>query len=124
MRLSVLPEILAICRIDQDAPIPPWALKGNFFSITKTNEELSIICQAGFVPEGIKNNSGWRCLKIEGPLNFSAVGILNSLIRPLTAEGISILAISTYATDYLLVKEEQLQRTLQILIREGHKIKS
>ncbi|MGB9698813.1 MAG: ACT domain-containing protein [Thermodesulfobacteriota bacterium] len=122
MKIMVMPEVFAICRLNQEQPIPEWALNNPFSSITKTSDELSIICLQNSVPEGVAKNGNWRCLKIEGPLDFSAVGILNSITQPLAKNGISILAVSTYETDYFLVREEQLAKALKILSKEGHKI--
>lgn len=123
MKIIVLPEVFAICRLNQEQPIPEWALSNSFYSITKSSDELSIICWQSFVPDEVVKNGNWRCLKIAGPLDFSAVGILNSIAQPLAKNGISILAVSTYETDYIFVRQEQLPETLKILIKEGHEVK-
>lgn len=122
LTLSILPETLVICQMDKDARIPDWLLASTFYSITKTAEELSVVCPQTNVPEGIKKDEGWRCLKVEGPLDFSAAGILASLTMPLAKEGISVFAVSTYNTDYLLVKEQHLGKAVQILAQNGHQI--
>ena len=122
LRLFVLPETLVICRLPKDARVPPWALTGAFFSVTRTAEELSVVCPQSNVPEGIKKEEGWRGLKVEGPLDFSATGILATLITPLAKEGISVFALSTYDTDYLLVKAQHLEKAVQILAQNGHQI--
>jgi uncharacterized protein len=122
LTLSILPETLVICQMDKDARIPDWLLASTFYSITKTAEELSVVCPQINVPEGIKKDEGWRCLKVEGPLDFSAAGILASLTMPLAKEGISVFAVSTYNTDYLLVKEQHLGKAVQVLSQNGHRI--
>ena len=122
LTLSILPETLVICQMDKDARIPDWLLASTFYSITKTAEEQSIVCPQTNVPEGIKKDEGWRCLKVEGPLDFSATGILASLTMPLAKEGISVFAMSTYNTDYLLVKERHLEKAVQILSQNEHRI--
>lgn len=122
LTLSILPETLVICQMDKDARIPDWLLASTFYSITKTAEELSVVCPQTNVPEGIKRDEGWRCLKVEGPLDFSAAGILASLTMPLAKEGISVFAMSTYNTDYLLVKERHLEKAVQILAQNEHQI--
>lgn len=122
LTLSILPETLVICQMDKDARIPDWLLASTFYSITKTAEELSVVCPQTNVPEGIKKDEGWRCLKVEGPLDFSAAGILASLTMPLAKEGISVFAMSTYNTDYLLVKERHLEKAVQVLAQNGHQI--
>ncbi len=122
-KLSLLPETMAISRLPKDAPLPSWVLAASFFSITRTAEELSVVCPQIDVPEGITRDEGWRGLKVEGPLDLSAAGILVRLITPLAKEGISVFAVSTYDTDYLLVKEQHLQEAVEILSREGHQVR-
>ena len=118
--LSVLPETFAICRLAPATPIPKWALDS--FSITRTRDELSIVCAQRDVPAGIRCERDWRALKVDGTLDFALTGILASLAAPLADAGISIFAISTYDTDYLLVKETNLPRAVQVLFAAGHKI--
>jgi hypothetical protein len=120
--LTVLPEIFSICRLDRDRGIPDWALAGGFFSLTGSAEELSIVSPQTQVPEGILRDAGWRCLKVEGPLDLAEVGVLASLTNPLAREGISVFAVSTYATDYLLVKEGNLEKAVMVLSQNGHHI--
>lgn len=120
LKISVLPEVFMVCRLDKDAEIPDWAWADEFVSITKTPEELSIVCRQFDVPKNAKCEKGWRCLKVNGPLDFSCVGVLASLSMPLAKAGVSIFAVSTYDTDYLLVKEKDLERTILVLNQEGH----
>ena len=122
-KLTILPQIFSICRLGQDAPIPDWALSSGFFSITRTDEELSVVAPQAQVPEGVKRDPGWRCLKVEGPLDLSATGVLASLANPLAEEGISIFAVSTYDTDYLLVKQKDLEKAVTVLSENGHQIR-
>ena len=122
MKLTILPETLAICRLEKDTSLPDWAWADNFVSVTRTADELSIVCPQKKVPADVKRDEGWRCLKVQGPLDFSLTGILTSLTMPLAEEGISVFAISTYDTDYLLVKEEQLEGAIQALREEGYDI--
>ena len=121
-RLILLPEVLAICRLETAASIPDWATRGRFWSITRTEEELSMVCPEAQVPQGVKRETGWRALKVAGPLDFSLTGILTSLTAPLAKEKVSVFALSTYDTDYLLVKEEQLGKAIQALGEEGYEI--
>jgi hypothetical protein len=122
-KLLLLSETLCICRLERNAPIPEWALTSAFSSITRTVEELSVVCPRNRVPPGIQKQDRWKALQVEGPLDFSLTGILASLTGPLAKEGISTFAISTYDTDYLLVKEEQLEGAIQRLREEGYEIK-
>jgi len=115
-------DTLSICRLDGNAPLPEWALTGKFYSITRTAEELSVVCPQNQVPPGVLKQDGWRALQVEGPLDFSLTGVLASLTEPLAKEGISVFAISTYDTDFLLVKEEQLEAAIQALREEGFEV--
>jgi uncharacterized protein len=114
--LSVLPEILGICHFGKNAPLPEWATHNNdFFSITKTHDELSIVCLQEKIPENVTAERGWRAFKVKGPLGFVMTGIVSSLSSPLAEAEISILYISTFETDYVLVEEENLEKAERIL---------
>jgi hypothetical protein len=122
LTLSVLGETFAICKLDRDDRIPDWALTGDFISITRTPDELSIVCLQNNAPQSVNCDRGWKCLRVEGSLALSLTGILASLITPLSQAGISIFSMSTYETDYLLVKEQNLEDVLRVLNQEGHRI--
>lgn len=115
LTLSVLGQKFAICRLERNAPLPSWATKSKFFVITKTSEELSIVCPQKNVPQEVKAERNWRAFKVEGPLDLSLTGVLASLALPLAQNKINIFAISTYDTDYLLVQEEQFAKAKKIL---------
>jgi hypothetical protein len=117
--LVVLPELYAVCRLDAGASVPPWAIAGSICSITRTAEELSIVCVQDTVPDGILCERGMRCLRVAGTIPFSVVGILASLTAPLAEAEISVFALSTFDTDYLLVKERDLAATVDVLRRLG-----
>jgi hypothetical protein len=121
LTLSLLPDNYSICRLGPAADIPPWALAGNFFSITRTEEELSLVCSQEVVPDGVLCEKGWRCIMVVGPLDFSLTGILAPLIASLAEAGISVFAISTFDTDYLLVKADNLKRAVLKLQEAGHR---
>ena len=120
--LLVVDGTLAVCRLDSDAPMPPWATAGDLFSITRTADELSVVCRQDAVPDGINCERGWRCLRVAGTIPFSVVGVLASLTAPLADAGISVFALSTFDTDYLLVKAKDLERAVDVLRRRGHTI--
>ncbi|MCB0404725.1 MAG: ACT domain-containing protein [Bdellovibrionales bacterium] len=124
LTLEIIPDLFAICRLDAQSAIPNWAIKSPFFSVSKTADELSIVCEQKDVPPGIKAERDWRCLKVAGPLDFSLTGILASLAAPLAEKGVSLFAISTFDTDYLLVKSNQLQRAAEALKKAGHVVAS
>jgi hypothetical protein len=122
LALSLLADTLAICRLQKESEIPPWALAEGFSSITRTADELSVICLQKNVPHGFRCEKGWRCLKVEGPLDFALTGILASLTTVLAQAQISIFAVSTFDTDYILVKEEQLKNAIEVLSKAGHSL--
>ncbi len=93
-----------------------------FFSITRTADELSIVCPQESVPEGVPCERGWSCLRVAGTIPFSVIGVLSSLTSPLANAGISVFAISTFDTDYLLIKVKDWARAVDVLRRQGHTI--
>ena len=115
LTLSILPDKLAVCRLDNDDLIPSWVINRDFFSITRTKDELSIVCPEGRVPDEFKAEKNWRALKVIGPLDFSLTGIIASLANALAGEKISIFAISTFDTDYILVKNNNLEKAVKVL---------
>jgi uncharacterized protein len=115
LSLSVLPDRLAVCRMDKKNAIPSWATDGTFFSISRTDDELSIVCSENRVPDNIKSEKNWRALKVIGPLDFSLTGILASLANALAEAKISIFAISTFDTDYILLDNKNLERAVKVL---------
>jgi hypothetical protein len=122
LALSVLPDRLAICKLPPDSPIPSWASRGDFYSITKTADELSLITPDRDIPPDITCDHDWRALKVEGPLDFSLSGVLESVAHPLADASISIFAIATFNTDYVLVKSINLERATNALRAAGHAI--
>ena len=120
--ISTLPGRLAVCRLDPGEPVPPWAMCGSLVSVTRTDIELSVVCAEEAVPEGVKCETGWRCLRIRGPLAFSEIGVISSLAAPLAKAAISIFVVSTYDTDHILLKEERLEAARAVLASEGYTI--
>jgi hypothetical protein len=115
MDLILLPDTLSICRLHKDAPVPQWALSASFYSMVRTEEELSIVCPEGHPPADIETNAGWRALKVRGPLGFEETGVLAGLAAPLAEAGISVFAISTFNTDYLLLRKADLTKAIRVL---------
>lgn len=120
LSLVILPQRLAICRLSPDETIPTFLSHSPFFSITRTSDELSIVLPEEIVPSNWKAETGWRCLKVIGPLDFDLTGSLASLAIPLSEAGISVFVISTYDTDYLLVREDNLEKATKVLLKSGH----
>ncbi len=124
LTLELLPETFAVCRLDAPAPIPAWATTAAFFSITRTRAELSLVCAQANVPAAIRCERNWRALRVVGQLDFALTGILASLAAPLADVGISIFALSTFDTDYVLIKQASLDHAIQVLTRAGHRLAS
>jgi hypothetical protein len=122
LELTLLPERFAILRLAADAPIPAWATEGSFFSVTRTSDELSVVCELSRVPVGVQSQSGWRVFKVHGPFVLTEIGVLSALATPLAEAKLSLFAISTFDTDYLLVACETLSAAVAALERAGHKI--
>jgi hypothetical protein len=122
LTMKLLKEKYGVCRLDKKDLIPAWAQEGEFFSITKTLDELSIVCIEDNIPRDIKCEKDWRILKIEGPLDFALIGILASISTILAQKGISIFAISTYDTDYILVKDSEIDNAIEALVNENYEI--
>lgn len=121
LTLRVLESELEIVRLLPGAPLPDW-LRGEFVSLTRTPEELSIVCESGSAPPDARAHGPWRCFSVKGPMEFSLTGVLNSLTSPLARAGIGIFAISTFDTDYLLVQSGDLRQAVEILSAAGHVI--
>jgi hypothetical protein len=119
LKFRQLPGPYAIVRLAPDAPIPAWATQGEFTSITRTADELSIVCPTENLPPDLHSQHRWICLKLEGPFLFSQTGVLLSFIEPLSRNDVPIFAISTYDTDYVLIPEEH-ARALDVLREAGH----
>jgi hypothetical protein len=122
LELTLLSQPFAISRLAADAPIPAWATQGSFFSVTRTGDELSVVTELSQVPPRVQSQPGWRVLKVHGPFVLSEIGVLASLAGPLAEAKISLFAVSTFDTDYLLVASETLLAAIAALERAGHTI--
>jgi hypothetical protein len=121
--LELLPDTLAICRLEPGAPVPSWAARPSpFLTLSRTAEELSITTLQSTVPAGVPCERDYRAVRVRGPLPLNLVGILAAIADPLAAAGLSIFAISTYDTDYVLVKARELEAALKVLRQAGHQI--
>jgi uncharacterized protein len=122
LRFRRLPASFAVCRLPADAPAPELTATSLFSSVTRTADELSIVCAADQVPANAKCESPWTCFKLEGPFPFALTGVLASFINPLAQQGVPIFAVSTFDTDYVLVKEEHVAAALEALLAAGHEL--
>jgi hypothetical protein len=123
LSLVLLSGPFAVCRLRADTPSPAWAT-GEFVSITRTADELSVVCREDAVPAGVRHEAGWRCLRVDGTLDLALVGVLAALAVPLAEAGVSVFAISTFDTDYLLVKKADLAKGIEALQAAGHRVRS
>ena len=119
MRLKVIEHGLTVCKVPSVQDID---LKGEFCFVGKTDEEISLVCKTEDAPAyTLAREDGWRAFRIEGTLNFSLVGILSGISGILAENGIGLFAVSTYDTDYILVKEENFDRAIRLLAEAGHR---
>ena len=122
MKLKALPYALTVCRLADASEID---LKNDFYFLARTDEELSLVCRTEDAPANTAaRDDGWRAFRIEGVLDFSLIGILSRISTILAENKIGIFAVSTYNTDYILVKEEHFSRALQVLAEAGYTIVS
>ena len=122
LTLETVAGEFAVSHLAPHAPVPDWAGTGAFSSVTRTTDELSIICPAAAVPAGVRCEAGWRLIRFAGPFDFTAVGILASVTEPLARAGLSLIAIGTFNTDYILLKAERLGEAVRALEAAGHSV--
>ena len=122
LSLTLLPDPLAICRLAPEARLPEWATAAPWWSMTRTADELSVVCAERFVPEDVLASRGWRALRFAGPLALDESGILASVAGPLAAARVSLFALATYDTDYVLVPAAQRAAAIEALERAGHRV--
>ena len=123
LTLHILDERMAVCRFDASDPVPDGIDQSHFYSITRTEQELTIVCPETLVARGTTSETGWRCFKVQGPLDFSETGIIASLSRPLAEKGVAVFVLSTFDTDYFMVKEKNLAAAVDVLTASGHRVK-
>ena len=121
LKFRWIPGPYAIVRLAPDAAVPEWATRGEFTSVSRSAEELSIVCPMENLPPEVSWSHRWICLKLEGPFPFNLTGVLLSFIEPLSSRGIPIFAVSTYDTDYVLIQEE-FTWALDVLREAGHEL--
>ena len=122
MQLYALDDLYAVVRLEPDAEIPPWVRTGHFWSVTRSDSELSIVCPQDQVPPAASAERGWCAFEVAGPLDFSLTGVVASLVTPLADEQIPLFVVSTFETDYLLVREHDLHRSVAALTSAGHSV--
>jgi uncharacterized protein len=116
LELYLLPGRYTVVRLAPHSPVPSWAWSGTLNAVVRTDEELSIVCEQSAVPDDVKSERDWVALKLQGPIPFSTIGVLASLVNPLAAAGIPVFAISTFDTDYILIKAVDLTRAKAVVV--------
>jgi hypothetical protein len=124
LTLTLLGETFAVCRLDAETVVPHWAWMGEIACVTRTRDELSIVCRADLVPDDVRREGGWRCLKVKGPLDFALTGVFARIAQPLADAGISLFAVMTYDTDYVMVKQDRLREAAAALMAAGHAVEA
>jgi hypothetical protein len=122
VQLSTLDELYAVVRLDPDTSVPEWVYDGHFWSVTRSNDELSVVCREEDVPAGASAERGWVAFVLGGPLDFTLTGVVASLCTPLADARVPIFVLSTFETDYLLVREADLARSIEALRQAGHEV--
>ena len=122
MKLNTLDELYAVVRLEPDAELPDWVRGGHFWSATRSESELSIVCCEEDVPTDASAERGWCALELAGPLDFSLTGVVAALVTPLAEAAVPIFVLSTFETDYLLVRERDLERSVDALAEAGHSV--
>jgi hypothetical protein len=122
LTLRLLPDTLAVCHLEPDAAMPWWATVAPFFSVTRTTEELSVICAASRVPRGTNATYDWRALQLHGRFHHSLFGLMDAISTPLAGAGVSILVVATFDTHYVLVRDPQLADAMTALHAAGHRV--
>jgi hypothetical protein len=120
LKFRVVPGRYAVCRLAPDAAMPAQPSGAHFWSATRTREELSIVCDETSAPSSAKAEKGWSMLMLAGPFDFALTGILASVLDPLARAGVSIFALSTFDTDYVMLPAAQVATALDALRTAGH----
>lgn len=122
LSMFVIPQRLAICRLGSADDLPAAIGGASFWSATRTSEELSLVIPEDHIPPGCRCERGWRAFQVAGPLDLTLTGVLNAITAPLAQAGISLFALSTYDTDYVLVREKDLDEAIAALSQAGHRV--
>lgn len=121
MEIELLEGHFAVARLDPAEPVPAWASSDVLMMLARTTSELSILCPEDQVPDGARKEGGFRAIRVTGPLDFGAIGVVSALAAPLARAGVAILVTSTFDTDYVFVRESDLERAVAALRDAGHR---
>lgn len=122
LTLHALPNHLAVCQLAGDSVQPDWHSSSSFWAVIRTPDELTVVCDEDKVPTGLRVEPGWRAFKVAGTLDFELVGILSGLLTVLAQAQVSVFTLSTFDTDYVLVKDTMLETAASCLRAEGYTV--
>jgi len=120
MKLKILDDFYSVCKLPFNSQVPSWASEGKFYTITKTDEELSIVCESVYIPEGVEKEGNWKIIEIIGPLDFSQIGIIHRISAVFKDARVSIFVISTFNTDYLMFKANFENKIVEVLKKNNY----
>ena len=120
LQLSLLDRKYGICVFKNNTPIPEWVATASFCSITRTQKELTIVCPQNTIDSDCEYDADWRCFRIDGSFDLNQIGVISSLAAPLAQAGISIFVVSSYDTDYILIKDQKVEQAVAVLSDNGH----
>ncbi|WP_084050862.1 ACT domain-containing protein [Deinococcus hopiensis] len=122
LTLSVLPGEYSVAQLPPSAPLPVWAASGKLWAIVGAPGEISVVTESARIPADVQAENGWAALQLHGPFPFHLTGVLSAVLVPLRGAGVGIFALSTFDTDYVLVKAQRLAEALQALRSAGHTV--
>ncbi len=122
MQLKLLSTPFAVLKLSPSEPIPTWATQSNHFFISKTSDELSIICPEQAVPSEVEASKAWRCFRVDGDLEFEQVGVVATVSKPIADAGISLFLVSTHDRDYVFVHVDSLEKAVETYKSIGFEI--
>lgn len=122
LNLKLLNREFGIVRLKSSEKIPEWAIINDIYSITRTETELTIVCPSNRIPKNFQSDIGWKCLKVEGSFDLNEIGIIASISNTLSQNGISIYVFSSYDTDFILIKDNNIEKAIKSLRSKGHSV--
>lgn len=122
VNISICDGLFTVCRLAPGDELPAWSATSDFISVTRSPDELSIVCCQHLVPQEIQCSRNWRLMRIDGDLDLQMIGVLSGLLAPLARAGVSVFVLSTYDTDYFMVPAQVLGQAAEVLKEEGHRV--
>ncbi len=124
MRLKLLEPVFAVCKLSPHTQIPEWALSAEVFFLSKTQDELSVICPSAQVPATVEHSADWRCFRVDDDLEFEQTGVVATVSTPIANAGLSLFLVSTHDRDYVLVHQSNLAQAIDVYNQHGFTVKT